>query len=143
MPWGSRRGRGGAKRPYVAVWIEDAEGQPVRTLCLWVEKLKWLRDLRRWSRFHARDRDFVDTISRATRRPGAYDLVWDGLDDAGRPVAPGAYTLLLEAAREHGTYQLMRQSITVGSAPFEHELEGNVEISAATVRFAPKSGDDH
>ncbi len=137
---GGRRGRGGAKRPYVAVWVEDASGQPVRTLALWVENLKWLRDLRQWSRLHGRDRDFVDSISRATRRPGAYELAWDGLDDQGHAVPAGSYTVFLEAAREHGTYQLMKQAVTVGGRPFEHELEGNAEISAAAIRFGSKSG---
>ncbi len=133
--------RTGIERPYVAIWIEDAEGEPVRTLVLWVENLNWLRDLRAWSRHHARDREFVDAKTRATRRPGAYDVTWNGLDDEGRPVAPGDYTVLLEAARENGTYQLMKQAVTIGSEPFEHVLEGNEEISAATVRLVKRSGD--
>ncbi|MEL6714023.1 MAG: DUF2271 domain-containing protein, partial [Planctomycetota bacterium] len=43
----SRRGRGkrgGAyRRPYVAAWIETPDGTPVRTLCLWIGRERWLR----------------------------------------------------------------------------------------------------
>ena len=41
-------------RPFVAVWIEDANGNSVRTLCLWVQQTgrgpRWIPDLRRWYR---------------------------------------------------------------------------------------------
>ena len=40
--------------PYVAVWLEDQNGSPVRTLSLWVENSgrgsRWIPDLRRWYR---------------------------------------------------------------------------------------------
>ena len=47
------RGRGRYRRPYVAVWVEDADGYPVRTLSLWVSSggagpFQWLPDLKRW-----------------------------------------------------------------------------------------------
>ncbi|MBK8978644.1 MAG: DUF2271 domain-containing protein [Planctomycetes bacterium] len=132
---GGRR-RGGGKRPYVAVWIEDPDGHPCRTLCLWIESERWLRDLRRWSRLHGNQRDLVDAVSRATRRPGAYSLTWDGLDDAGHALPPGDYVVLIEAVREHGTYQLMRQAVTIDGRAFERVLAGNVEVAGARVRFA-------
>ena len=37
-------------RPYVAVWVEDAQQQPVRLIALWVQKPDWLKDLRRFWR---------------------------------------------------------------------------------------------
>jgi thiamine biosynthesis lipoprotein len=132
---GRRGGRGGARRPYVAVWIEDAEGNPVRTLCLWIEQERWLRDLRRWSRLNGRQRNLIDAVSRATRRPGSYSLDWDGKDDEGAAVPPGEYVVLIEAVREHGTYQLMRQPISIDGNSLDHKLDGNVEIASARVRF--------
>jgi len=39
------------RRPYVAVWVEDADGFPVRTLVLWLQEgrgARWHRDLTRW-----------------------------------------------------------------------------------------------
>ena len=42
------------QRPYVAVWVEDKDGHPVRTLTLWVTATKhgsqWIPDLKRWYR---------------------------------------------------------------------------------------------
>lgn len=131
-------------RPYVAVWIEDAGGQPVRTLSLWVQTQRrgprWIPDLRTWYRDELARRqkfggDLVETVSEPTRNPGTYSLVWNGRDDRGRVVAPGKYTVAIEAAREHGTYQLMRGDVTIGSKPLVKELEGNVEIKRARIAY--------
>ena len=46
----------------------------------------------------------------------------------------GGYTLLIEAAREHGSYQLMKHRFDL-SEPFEKDLQPNREISAARVRY--------
>src|SRR3954468_11081716 len=39
-------------RPYVAVWIEDSSGQPVRTLSAWLQTSgrgpRYIKELRRW-----------------------------------------------------------------------------------------------
>ncbi|MCB9876250.1 MAG: DUF2271 domain-containing protein [Planctomycetes bacterium] len=139
---GGRR-RGGWKRPYVAVWIEDLTGAPARTLCVWLENRRWLRDLRRWSRQYADDDYVLDAVSQATRKAGAYTLSWDGTDDEGRKLAPGRYTVLIEAVREHGSYQLMKQEITLGGDAVTVELQGNEEVEGATLRFgrAPQQGE--
>ena len=139
-PEGGRR----YHRPYVAVWIEDANGQMVRTLSLWVQTdrrgPKWIPDLRSWYRDELARRqkfggDLVETKSEPTRNPGAYSLVWNGRDDRGRVVAQGNYTVAIEAAREHGTYQIMRSEIAIGSKPFVRQLEGNVEIKGARIAY--------
>lgn len=137
-------GGGRYHRPYVAAWIEDKDGFPVRTLLLWLlqsEKgARWIPDLRRWYkgdqlRRLAEDKDLVATVSSATRNPGTYSVVWDGRDDHGQAVKPGAYTFHLEAAREHGTYQLMKHTFNHGSAPFDAELKGNEEIKGAKLEY--------
>ena len=45
--------------------------------------------------------------------PGPRDLIWDGLDDQGLPVGPGAYVALLEL-RGEGSRLLARQKILLG-----------------------------
>ena len=131
-------------RPYLAVWIEDTDGVPVRTLSLWVQNSgrgpRWIPDLRRWFRGErlrqlADGGDLVATVSSATRMPGAYKLVWNGRDDQNKPVRQGRYTVCVEAAREHGTYQILRKDITVGPKPLRAELGGNVEIKSASVDY--------
>lgn len=132
------------RRPYVAVWVEDDKGFPVKTLSLFLMKdnpgPRWHRDLRRWysndrTRRLYDDRNLIETVSKPTRNPGQYKVAWDGTDDAKQPVAPGKYTLLIEAAREHGTYQLLRHNFEFGGPPFAEKLPGNVEISAASIEY--------
>jgi FAD:protein FMN transferase len=131
---------GFAKRPYVAVWIEDKDHFPVRTLALWYHKERWLPDLRNWYRD---DRMRASTgggnlgasVASATRPPGKYTLKWDGKDNAGKPVKPGRYTVLIEAAREHGSYQIMRQEIDFDGNPKQFQIPGNQEISSATIDY--------
>lgn len=131
-------------RPYVAVWIEDKDAFPVRTLLLWLlappKGERWISDLRRWSRGDQMRRlvdaqDLVATISGATRNPGEYSVAWDGKDDHGQLVKPGNYTLYLEAAREHGTYQLMKHEFAVGGVDFNAAIKGNEEIKGATIEY--------
>jgi hypothetical protein len=135
------------RRPYVAVWIEDKDGIPVRTLTLWVQAggpgPRWIPELRRWYRGDQvrrllDDTSLVDTVSRATRLPGKYDVIWDGTDDHGKAQPAGEYTVSIEAAREHGTYQLIRKTIALAQKPFVEDLKGNVEIKSATVSYHRK-----
>lgn len=133
------RGRGGWKRPYVAVWIEDLTGAPARTLCLWIEDKRWLRDLRRWHRAHTETPEFADQVSQATRKAGSYSLTWDGKDDEGRQLVPGTYFVCIEAAREHGTYQLIRKEIELRGKATKLELDGNAEIDKAKLTFGKPS----
>ena len=124
-------------RPYVAVWVEDANHNYIKTIALWSEKPRYLEDLRSWYRdSRAATTNIAYTVSSATRSPGKYTLRWNGLDDAGKAVAPGKYTLFIEAAREHGTYQLMRQEIDVdGHTVQKFTLGGNTEIAGAALDY--------
>ncbi len=133
------------QRPYVVVFIEDASGLSVRTVSLWVSQRgagpdQWLPDLRRWyrgdaNRSLAAKKNMAYTIGRPTRPPGQYEVIWDGKDDQGKPVARGTYSIFIEAAREHGTHQLIRTQMTLGDEPLSEELPGNVEIRSATVQY--------
>lgn len=124
-------------RPYVAVWVEDAEGKPVRTLCLWMLRrdMRWYPDLRRYYSLHRKQWQLVRTVTRASRPPGRYRLRWDGLMNDWQYAPPGKYTVFMEVSREHGTYQLMRQEIEIGKEPFAVELKGNIEIRRASIEF--------
>ncbi|MBS1719041.1 MAG: DUF2271 domain-containing protein [Armatimonadetes bacterium] len=131
-------------RPYVAVYIEDAQGRPVRTIGLWVQTSRrgprWIPDLRRWfrgesSRKEADGGDLVQTVSSATREAGKYNLVWDGKNDKGKAVEQGEYTVYIEAAREHGTYQLISKTVKIGTKAFKEKLTGNIEIKEASLEF--------
>lgn len=129
------------RRPYVAVWVEDQDHFPVRTIALWFQKPRWLSDLKAW--YHAdqirnlaEGTDLSTTVSSATRSPGKYTLRWDGKDNAGKPVKPGKYTVFIEAAREHGTYGLIKQEISWdGKTPAQFTAKGNTEIASASLDY--------
>jgi thiamine biosynthesis lipoprotein len=131
-------------RPYVAVWVEDASGREVRTLSTWLNTSgrgpRYIRELRRWSRTasdvqQAGGPDLVATVSSATRLPGRYTVTWDGKDESGRPVEQGTYKVVIEAAREHGTYGLMQEEMTFGAKPAAVDVAGNTEIKGARLDY--------
>ena len=82
--------------------------------------------------------DLIGTISKPTRNPGSYKVAWDGTDDNGNLIKAGKYTLFLEAAREHGTYQLTKFEFEFDGQPFSENLKGNVEIKSASFRYEKK-----
>jgi FAD:protein FMN transferase len=139
--------KGRYRRPYVAIWVEDEGGVPVRNLLLWVSMggpgpFEWLPDLKRW---HADDRartkankTDVFQIAQPTRPPGQYSVLWDGKDDHGKPLKAGTYTVLIEAVREQGGYGLIRKQVTLASDDFVQELKGNDEIKSATLEYRRK-----
>ncbi len=135
------------RRPYVAVWLEDAEGYPVKTAVLWIKTdgsgPTWHRELSRW---YNKDRirkmkentDLIGTISSATRGPGEYQARFDGTDNTGKPLPPGKYLLCIEVAREYGSYRLIRSRIELtGRAIPRTELKSNVEIGSAWYEYVP------
>lgn len=126
------------RRPYVAIWIEDKDRYPVKTVALWIEKTRWLPELKAWTRDDrirsmAEGSDITSSVSSATRPPGGYTFKWDGRDNQGKPVNPGKYTVMIEVAREHGTYQLIRQDIDWGGEPRQIQLPSNPEVAAASL----------
>jgi hypothetical protein len=42
---------------------------------------------------------------------------------------------VIEAAREHGSYQLMQQDLTLSGKPVAADLSGNEEIGRAHVEY--------
>lgn len=78
------------------------------------------------------------SVSSATRPAGKYTLKWDGKDNQGKLVKPGKYTVFIEASREHGTYQLMRQEMDFNGAPKQFNLTGNVEIASASLDYCKR-----
>lgn len=135
------------RRPYLAVWLEDSEGFPVKTATLWIQTEqpgpRWHRDLTRWYRNDRMRKivektDLVDGISGATRGPGDYETHFDGTDNSGTPLPHGTYTLCLEAARENGTYKIIRTRVQLGESPIQRtELQGNIEIPQAAYAYVP------
>ncbi len=134
------------RRPYLAIWLEDTQGFPVRTLTLWLQTSqpgpRWHRDLKQWykndtMRKLVDGKDLIASISAATKPPGKYKVVWDGKDDQDQPVSKGKYTLAIEAAREHGTYQIIKKELDFDDKPITEKLPANVEIKEVLLEYRP------
>ncbi|RVU27078.1 DUF2271 domain-containing protein [Sandaracinomonas limnophila] len=124
---------GYARRPYVAIWVEDEDHKPVRRLAVWYRKPRWLPDLREFSN-SLRDVNMdVYSITSATRSAGQYNLIWDGKNDQGEFVPQGNYTVFIESAREHGPYELMKQVVKCDDKFKSVAYQPNGEISSASL----------
>ena len=124
---------GRVHNPYIAVWVEDADGNLVQTISLWYEQsgkgTKYLHELHSW---FAASGGTDSTTSGATRSAGTYSVAWDGTDLDGNVVPAGNYTLFVEAAREHGPYEITSSPITVSDRGFTVALADNGELSNVT-----------
>jgi thiamine biosynthesis lipoprotein len=137
--------QGFAKRPYVAVWVEDENHAPVRTVSVWHGSERYLPELKSWylknRGRYSDDQNFASSVTSATRSAGKYSLKWDGKDDQGSPVKPGKYVIKIEASREHGTYQLLRQEIEWNATPRKYDLNGGAELSGVSLDYRKKSNE--
>ena len=129
-------------RPFVAVWVVDANKKPVKQIALWYNKPRWLNEMSVWYATYydtfASENNSVSSTTSATRSAGKYTLKWDGKDDKGNFVKQGAYTIYIEAAREHGSHQLMTQEIDVKK--MQHiNIQGNPEVASASLDYRKKS----
>ena len=131
---------GRALRPFIAVWIEDENKFPVRTLALWYHEDRFLTEFKAWYRadrlrLMSETTSIVRTLGGATKPPGKYSFKWDGKDQAGNYVKPGKYTVSVESSREHGTYQIDRQEMTIGSKPQRLEFKPGAELGPVTCDY--------
>ncbi len=131
---------GPAKRPFVAVWIEDADRFPARTVALWYHEDRYLTEMKAWYRADrlrsmSETTSIVRTVGSATRPPGKYTVKWDGKDNDGKFVKAGTYTVYLEVSREHGTYQLLKQDMKFTGTPQKVQLTPGTEVAAASFDY--------
>lgn len=121
------------RRPYVAVWIEDSQQHVVRTLAVWGNEAKYLKDLSQWRK--AAGQNLPKGVSRATRGPGNYTLQWDGRDDLGAFVAAGKYTFRIEAIREKGGHETLSAPLNCTAQDDTVTVQGKQELGAIRAHF--------
>lgn len=119
--------------PYVAAWIENDSGKSVRTLVLWREGAKWLKDIRTWWRkVGRRNKSIVDGVTSATRPAGDYRLTFKANGDNQKPLAQGSYTLKLEVVRENGGRAIIKQKFKLNGETQSYTLKSTPETAQAT-----------
>jgi thiamine biosynthesis lipoprotein ApbE len=128
------------KRPYVAIWVEDAAAKVVRTVTVWGNAPKHIPELSTWWAFVSKDMALVQAVTKATRDGGSYKIVWDGLDDKGKPCPQGAYVVHVEVNREFGQhFKNMAGSIPCRTKPAGVDLPANMEVDGIKIRYGAKA----
>lgn len=87
-------------KPYVAFWLEGADGGKVTNLAVWYdvkhkdnEGSKWLKDMRQWWRRTGRELTLpVDGLSSPTRAPGTHRIGFKADAKPLTELAPGSYS---------------------------------------------------
>ena len=122
-------GWGLVRNPHIAVWIEDGEGELVRTVS--VKDLDGPNTMARWYE----ELGHTETTSSSTKPAGSNNVEWDLTDDSGRRVAVGEYHVCIEASREMGPYELVRQRVRFGPKAATHYLRSSGELATALVVY--------
>ncbi|MES2740397.1 MAG: DUF2271 domain-containing protein [Pseudomonadota bacterium] len=133
-------------RPYVAVWLEGTDQKVVGTLSVLydVKKkdqggTKWLKDVRQWWRKSGRELAMpLDGVSGATRAPGQHTLTFPAAKATLEALPPGAYQLVVEAAREAGGRELVRVPLQWPPASAQSlPVKGKEELGNVVVQLTP------
>jgi hypothetical protein len=108
-----------------AVWIENAQGQHVKTLYATRYTANggykrremsiplWVRQSGLANMTSAQ----VDAVSGATPGTGALEYVWDGTNSGGAAVPNGSYVIVLEATLRWGNQVYYRAPVNLGQGP--------------------------
>ncbi|MDU0355674.1 DUF2271 domain-containing protein [Paraglaciecola aquimarina] len=132
-------------KPYLAIWISDSKNNSVRNLLLLGESSRWAKENSRWwRRVGRKNENLLDGLARPTRRPGHYQVSWDGLNDAGQIASPGSYYLNIEAAREGGGHDYQRVTFSYNQQTNDPQLESKQlqakgEMGAVHLQIQPQS----
>lgn len=122
-------GWGLVHNPHIAVWIEDLSGELVRTV--FVKDMDGVNTMDTW--YGALGS--TETASSSTKPAGSNNVEWDLTDDAGRRVAAGEYFVCIEASRDMGPYELVRQQVRFGRKAATHYLRASGELATAVVVY--------
>lgn len=122
-------------RPYIAVWLETPKRKGVHTFAFWAEQEDWYKDLRQWWRKIGRKKSpQYDAVTGATRKPGRYQLSWQGQLSTGQQLPAGDYVLHFESVREQGSREYLRQKVSLATGEKQqYHLSGNTELGQITI----------
>jgi len=120
------RQSGSASNQY-AIWIENSQGQYIKTLYAtrWTANGGYSRrptSIPLWVRqsiLADMTRTQVDTVSGATPRTGTVTYVWDGTDDRGLLVPDGNYVMILEGTLRWENQVYYRAAVALGQGVAE------------------------
>jgi hypothetical protein len=80
----------------------------------------------------------MQAVSKATRAPGKYRLVWDGTDGDNKPVSQGTYTIRVEVHREYGRHVQQTGALKCMGDEVKLTLKETAETEATEVVYGPR-----
>lgn len=123
-------------RPYVVVWLEAPSRKYISTLALWADDVQWHKDLRQWWRRVGRQAPDYDAVTSATRKPGPYNLTWQGELPDGTSLPSGEYLVNVEVSREEGGRSYFRQAFSWDGNAAEFNLADKGELHDLTIQIS-------
>jgi hypothetical protein len=139
MTFAVRNGSG--DNPMVAVWVESAEGEFVKTLRVFSKTLAYHRDLTAWrfkSKASEKDPGY-DAITGATIKWGRQASLTVPVKTGDRDLLDGSYVLRIESRKFNGQhYRTFKIPLTKEFAGGKFEDAGYVASVEVAVKDAPK-----
>jgi hypothetical protein len=127
------------KRPYVAIWVVNANNRVIRVLGVLGNNPRYETDLTSFrNAVRTFDQTKIRSVTRASRPNGLYSVVWDGLDEKGQAMPQGTYTVWIEINREHGRHALAKAVVACDDQPHSIAIAATVESSASKAEYGPK-----
>ncbi|MEM9159028.1 MAG: DUF2271 domain-containing protein, partial [Verrucomicrobiota bacterium] len=127
------------RAPYIAIWVSGTDRSLVKTLIMLGENTRWAEENYYWWRRYARKApSLVDAISQPSRRPGRYNIYWDGFDDFGNAVPQGDYVLNIEASREHGGRTMAKIELPLLKKKYRTRRKAEGELGGLVVEYSDK-----
>ncbi len=116
------------EKPYVAIWLSNNAGKPLKQLALLGDSERWWQENRKWWRKLGRkEPHIIANMAHATKRPGEYTTNWYGLDDFGNHIHDSQLVIHIEASREDGGHNYIRQVLDT-TKPGKFAIQGKGEI---------------
>ena len=131
-------------KPYVAMWIEKADGSIASTLSVLYDVKKkdnagekWVKDMRTWWRKAGREATLpIDGVSGATRAAGTHTISFGPARTGIDKLPAGDYKLVVEAAREAGGRELVRVPFTLpAKGKVAANTKGQEELGAVSLNI--------
>jgi thiamine biosynthesis lipoprotein len=137
---GGGGGRGG-NRPYIAIWVEDADHQYVQTLSVLGTESNYRSDLIGWRQASVgMTAAQIKAVTRATRPSGLYSIAWDGRDHRGQPAPQGTYYLCIEIDHERGHHITEKRPVECGAKTLAGVFPATAESGVSKIEYGAKGG---
>lgn len=125
------------RRPFIALWVTNANNERVRTITAWGKEPKHIHELSEWWKENKQKAAWALGIAKATRSPGQYTIDWDGLDDKQAPLPQGTYTIFFEVNREYGDHETQSVQMVCGKSPSQATIPASSEAGETQITYGP------